>query len=430
MILTVENIGIIKHATVKLKGITLIAGQNDSGKSTIGKILHALIKGINVYENEDKLYFSIGEFLKNFYDNIRILLSRMPNSEKEHVFLNFFYTNDLIINTTITSFQPFIRGNFDFEERKQNLNKTLLFLNELKLKLINKNDFSIQFNKLIDEAINFLEQKNNSFEVINYETLKCLEEEFGGKILNVFSDGIGKILIDNRGFEITRNGKLELKNNEIKELPFKDVVFIESPLSIFRNHFFKDESNTRDKNTLLDLKLIQKPDLNYFNNNENAFNQFQKILNEIIDGNFEHKDIKIIYNRQGQEFGMNSTATGVKSFGILQMLLKNNVLKPSTLLILDEPEVHLHPQWQVKYAELIVRLSKELNFTILLTSHSPYFIEAIEGFSKKYNFENNTNFYLANKTENCAEIIDVTKNLLPIHDTIFAAFEKIRELNE
>ena len=118
MILTVENIGIIKHATVKLKGITLIAGQNDSGKSTIGKILHALIKGINVYENEDKLYFSIGEFLKNFYDNIRILLSRMPNSEKEHVFLNFFYTNDLIINTTITFFQPFIRGNFDFEERK------------------------------------------------------------------------------------------------------------------------------------------------------------------------------------------------------------------------------------------------------------------------------------------------------------------------
>ena len=38
MKITIQNIGIISEAAVEVNGITLIAGPNDSGKSTIGKI--------------------------------------------------------------------------------------------------------------------------------------------------------------------------------------------------------------------------------------------------------------------------------------------------------------------------------------------------------------------------------------------------------
>lgn len=37
MILSLKNIGKVESAKVELNGITVIAGENDTGKSTIGK---------------------------------------------------------------------------------------------------------------------------------------------------------------------------------------------------------------------------------------------------------------------------------------------------------------------------------------------------------------------------------------------------------
>lgn len=59
-------------------------------------------------------------------------------------------------------------------------------------------------------------------------------------------------------------------------------------------------------------------------------------------------------------YNLLDVATGVKSFAILQLLIKNGSLSDKTLLIMDEPESHLHPQWTVKYARLIVLLDKEV----------------------------------------------------------------------
>ncbi|MEA3314302.1 MAG: AAA family ATPase [Campylobacterota bacterium] len=46
MRLKLNNIGIIKEANITLDGLTVIAGENNSGKSTIGKIIYSLIKTI------------------------------------------------------------------------------------------------------------------------------------------------------------------------------------------------------------------------------------------------------------------------------------------------------------------------------------------------------------------------------------------------
>ena len=43
MKLKLNNIGIIKEADIKIDGLTVIAGKNDSGKSTISKVLYSMI---------------------------------------------------------------------------------------------------------------------------------------------------------------------------------------------------------------------------------------------------------------------------------------------------------------------------------------------------------------------------------------------------
>ena len=50
MRLSLENIGIIEKADVEINGLTVIAGNNDSGKSTIGKIAYSLTKSFEDFE--------------------------------------------------------------------------------------------------------------------------------------------------------------------------------------------------------------------------------------------------------------------------------------------------------------------------------------------------------------------------------------------
>ena len=74
MKLKLQNIGIVEEADINIEGITLIAGQNDSGKSTVGKVLYALIRGINgdeISHNTNKI-----RFVYEKTRDIRNLLSR------------------------------------------------------------------------------------------------------------------------------------------------------------------------------------------------------------------------------------------------------------------------------------------------------------------------------------------------------------------
>ena len=55
MIIRIENIGKVRHADVKLNGITVVAGENSSGKSTVGKILFSSVKAVaDAREDDDK----------------------------------------------------------------------------------------------------------------------------------------------------------------------------------------------------------------------------------------------------------------------------------------------------------------------------------------------------------------------------------------
>ena len=80
-------------------------------------------------------------------------------------------------------------------------------------------------------------------------------------------------------------------------------------------------------------------------------------------------------------------------FSIIKILLNKGEIDNTTMLILDEPEAHLHPKWQNAFAEIIVLLVKELNVNVLLTTHSPNFMLALDAYMRKYEIAEKTNFY-------------------------------------
>ena len=114
--------------------------------------------------------------------------------------------------------------------------------------------------------------------------------------------------------------------------------------------------------------------------------------------------------------------------GILDSIL-NTGLDTNSFIIMDEPEVHLHPSWQMKLAEIIVILSKHDNINFYINSHSPQFIEAIEVFSEKYGLKDNTNFFITKENGKKFDFIKIDRNhLKALYRDLSGSYTKIAKI--
>lgn len=140
---------------------------------------------------------------------------------------------------------------------------------------------------------------------------------------------------------------------------------------------------------------------------------------------------QLAYKRNdGRIFDLSECATGIKSFSILQLLLKNGFLQKDTLLIIDEPEAHLHPQWIVEYARMIVMLHKEIGVKFFIASHSTDMVSAIRYIAAKQEIQDSLNFYLAEDSEDSPyryTYRDLGLDIDPIFKSFNKSFDKIDE---
>ena len=148
------------------------------------------------------------------------------------------------------------------------------------------------------------------------------------------------------------------------------------------------------------------------NNNDDL--EVEKLIKEILGGEIKKENGELFFVREnGFKTHMKNTSSGVKQVAIIQTLLNNNELEPNSFLIMDEPEVNLHPEWQIKFAKILVLLVKELDLSIYIASHSPFFIEAIELYSQYYGLLDESFFYLTQKAEGYQyDIVSVDSNNL------------------
>ena len=84
-----------------------------------------------------------------------------------------------------------------------------------------------------------------------------------------------------------------------------------------------------------------------------------------------------------RSFSLHSTATGVTNIGMLALLIERKVLNTDTVIFIDEPEAHLHPEWQVVMAKALFELARQ-GASVVIATHSIDILKWLEVHVKKH----------------------------------------------
>ena len=405
MKLLIRNVGKLKEADVEINGITVIAGENNTGKSTVSKTLFSLFSGF--YNLNEKIS------LTRLGNTRTIFLRFMENINKESAEILNNVSNELVNNSDYKNNKTKI-----FELIRRNKN----FISEKDLKDITK--------KIID----ILNIKDAEYlkNMVSY----VLNNEFNNQINTIGSNDFGEIILKIKEEEI----KIKIKSNEITienkiNLRAK-VIYIDDPFVIdnLNDYKLRDVRYLENHKENLETKLVREnTEINISEKIiiEDKLKKITEKLEEVINGKIKFNQGKWIYELENNnELNLKNLSAGLKSFAILKRLVENGNLEEKGIVILDEPEIHLHPEWQIKCAELIVLLQKEFGMHILLTTHSPYFLKAIQVYSKKYEISDKCKYYMSELDGEQAILVDKTSKTDDLFYKLAISFENLMNEEE
>ena len=318
------------------------------------------------------------------------------------------------------------------------------FLKQLEKKLEVLNDVRGLDDESKDELKDTLEKIKKRINLSDDEIMKKITQinfnkEFNSQInnLNFLEEGNIDLKIKNKNINlIISNDKIQIK--DFFSL-YENVMLLDNPriidnlaenIILSANKIFSIIENLHNSKFISMLRNDKSSTVTDNILNEEKLFEIEEKLNKIVDGKFLKKDFGVYFyrNKSGKEINIKNLSTGFKVFSIIKLLIQNNQLSENGTIILDEPEIHLHPEWQLKFAELIVLLQKEFNMHILLTTHSPYFVSAIEVFSEKYKIDDKCKYYVAENKGNSGVIKDITGNTNIIFKKMARPFQDLENI--
>ena len=412
MKLSLKNIGKIETASVEINGITVIAGENNTGKSTVGRALFAVFNSFyNIQKQiESERVQNIENLIDMMYRNVTNRYTRRFDSGEiaQKIVAQIYLYKD------------------DTEAVKDLIVKTILQYDENFEKHIDDNS--------IDEYIVRIKDGLNVADLDIFKSVleKKLDAEFAGEVNNIFTDKTGEIVLSIKDTNII----VTIEDNAVKSVVGKidlhtQTVYIDDPFVIDEVRYtYGIDNSSLDHRGYLREKLNKENNANLIDEiiaSNKSDNIYRKISTVISGDIVKNKRSGLGYQRKNTDkvLDVKNLSTGFKTFAILKTLLMNGTIEYNGTIILDEPEIHLHPEWQLLFAELIVLIQKEFGVHILLNTHSPYFLNAIEVYAVKYGINDRCKYYLASSQDDISTIGDVTNNIELIYSKLARPLQEL-----
>ena len=412
MELKITNVGKISLAEIEIKGLTIIAGPNATGKSTVSRSLFAMFHSFS----------KISE---------KIIL------EQKHAIHKLFFSPNKYFEFMLTcQLQPrelakILAGDVD----KNRINKILYNSNP-----------TFESSELVEELSDDIIKINSTSEELLHREIvaEIFMDEFNSHITNVRSNSKSEIelKIKDSKNKVVFDSNNELVAIEVGEDLSYEVVYIDDPFIInsynlsqgrWQRALYGDvgEKVSNHRSSLKsqyknaeNLTLVDKANL------KEKLNVIYKKINDTLGADmalFEDGKNSVESHFSNDRLSVDSLSSGMKTFYLIKCLIDNGSIVQNGTLILDEPEVHLHPDWQVSLAEIIVLLQKEMGLHILINTHSPYFLRAIEVYSQKYEIAPCVKYYLSYNEEDVSKMKDVTLDISKIYKVLSKPLQRIED---
>lgn len=414
---TINNYHAIKEANLELDGITVIAGVNGCGKSTISRWLYYIVNTLDAYDVflfsdfKDKVIkelervhmvlddISVSEERKHDYEHVLAMMSMLTLRKDGVTKLGDYYKKAirLLEEILIAYFQHETNENQVFRvlnlmgvSDKDHLHEQLesyfkqLFSNMHNVYVKNKKQRSKEY--LMEKILSFYKEKDNA------PKLMSLKED-----------------------------KVELLAEKVgKAYNLDNAIYVGTPTAI--------SLRLSDKVMLASLarKMFEQNENHVCSDNEKSL---CGVIREMIHGTIIEKEeldsAKLVYRgNEGKDIKVEDVASGYKPLIYILRLIENGWLTKSTLLEIDEPETNLHPQWVVEFAHLLVKIHKLLGTKILITTHHPDMVSAVKYIAEFEELADSTKFYVATQVENTLqyEYLNLGNDIDPVFDSFNQSF--------
>lgn len=293
-------------------------------------------------------------------------------------------------------------------ERESGLIKSIIILNNEEIEIIKNNILNSDRKGANENNCLSLLEKTNEFEYI--VDFSGERGTYGRYKFFAITDS-GKREIDS--YSIMHKGKLEklmstfysTANINYNLNPVNSITTID--LDLDKNNI-KTENNigTDVKQTFVDIYNLDAQDFQKWasenignkideskmfvriNRFSNAFSyMFSNLKFDRIINSNDHKDV-LFRNNKGDEIRIDDLSTGEKQIVIRGgYMLKYQKSIQSNFILIDEPELSLHPEWQKKILQFYKRLFTDENGSqtaqIFVATHSPFIVHNFSRYNDK-----------------------------------------------
>lgn len=415
-----RNFAKVRAADVELNGITVVVGENNSGKSTVGKTLYSLcsvLSNLDERVRESKL-LSVEEA----YERSKGFRPFELTERLKLRFLTEELTTEKLLkvarkDTPLFFSERFLRGD---------LKKALMsWLNAFAKEL--ERVKSIPFEQYRDAVV------WDYFDSVFHSQVLPVFKEAGKTSLEIVNGEHIKV-----GFD-SSSATVGLSAN-----PGFRVCYINGPtaMNLLNSNCALDALEVYDRELTETLRqLADSPSSGLVGARKVANRARMKRLREVFDkvlpGSVRNRKtgkgkLSVAVPGGREPICFENLSSGLKSFVLIWHILDQGLISDGDVLILDEPEVRMHPEWQIVYAELIALLCKIFKLRILLTSHSVDFIHALKLYVRKYRLTPSLNLYKSVVNANgSADIKPVeNKNWDKLFDTFVRAIDILSQIQE